>query len=292
LKRDCKRVRSAHRCARGVSRRVTAKETGVLSAHKETARGAPTDEPGGNVENEERPAGPLPDEPVAELRRVPIRENGEPLVDLGELTPKLYWAPRHPVFEYRRYRLGRKRVVEMLAAAAERLPAGLRLAVVECWRPPAIQEAMHAATRERLRAEHPDWPEARLEREADRFSAPMDEHAPPPHTTGGAADVHLIDGAANVLDFTGPYALTDPAGAPAFAEGLSPEAERNRALLREVMGAAGFTNYPAEWWHWSYGDQGWAYRGGHPHALYGAVNPEGLEDADFSFRVRETPGWD
>ena len=40
------------------------------------------------------------------------------------------------------------------------------------------------------------------------------------------------------------------------------------------MLGTGITNYPSEFWHWSYGDQGWAYRGGHPHALFAAITPD------------------
>jgi D-alanyl-D-alanine dipeptidase len=235
---------------------------------------------------------PSPDEPVSALRRVPVRDNGEPLVDFMERCPGLYWSPRHPVFDYRRFRLARRSVAEMLAAAAARLPSGTRLAIVEGWRPPAIQRQMHQETRRRMQAEHPEWSARHLSRMANRFSAPMDLRVPPPHTTGGAVDVHLVDEQGQVLDFQSPYSLLDPAGAPAFPKGLSPEAERNRALLREAMASAGFTNYPSEWWHWSYGDQGWAYRGGHPAAHYAAIEPEGLADADFTFRPHEKPGFE
>jgi D-alanyl-D-alanine dipeptidase len=234
---------------------------------------------------------PSPTEPVSELRRIPIRDNGEPLVDFVELCPALYWTPRHPVFEYQRFRLARKSVAEMLAAASGRLPAGIRLALVEGWRPPEIQRQMHAATRDRMRAQHPEWPPAYLSRMANQFSAPMDTRVPPPHTTGGAVDLHLVGEDDQPLDFTSPYPILDARGAPAAAKGLTPEAERNRALLREVLGATGLTNYPSEWWHWSYGDQGWAYRGGHPAALYAAIEPAGLAEADMRFRPYETPGW-
>lgn len=231
-----------------------------------------------------------PDEPVSALRRLPIHENGEPLVDFVELCPALYWVPRHPVFDYQRFRLARRSVARMLGEAAGRVPRGIRLALVEGWRPPEIQRRMRAETRRRLRAEHPEWAEAHLSRVVNRFSAPMDPRVPPPHTTGGAVDVHLIGENDEMLDFMSPYSILDRRGAPALAAGLSPEAARNREILREAMGGAGFTNYPAEWWHWSYGDQGWAYRGGHPAALYGAIEPQGLDDWDFTFQSREEPG--
>lgn len=232
-----------------------------------------------------------PEEPVSELRHIPIEDAGEPLVDFSELCPDIYWVPRHPVFHYERYRLTRRTVAEMLCRAARSLPDGIRLAVVEGYRAPQIQQQMHEATRERMAREHPEWSPEQLAREAEKFSAPMDDFVPPPHTTGGAVDVHLVNEAGEILDFVSPYTLMDPAGAPALAKGLSEEAERNRRLLREVMAGAGFTNYPSEWWHWSYGDQAWAYRGDHPRALYAAIEPPDLHTRDFTFRPHEEPGF-
>lgn len=232
-----------------------------------------------------------PDEPASAMRGIPIREIGEPLVDL--LTPgsRLFWVSRHPVFAYERFRLLRSGAAKRLAQAAEALPAGLRLAVVEGWRHPEIQRQMHAATRVRFQTQHPEWTPRQISRAANRFSAPMERRVPPPHTTGGAVDVHLVDETGAQLDFYSPYAMLDGKSAPAFAAGLSAEAERNRATLREAMLSSGFTNYPAEWWHWSYGDQAWAYRGGHPEALYGAIEPADLVDANHSFQLHETPGF-
>jgi D-alanyl-D-alanine dipeptidase len=38
--------------------------------------------------------------------------------------------------------------------------------------------------------------------------------------------------------------------------------------LAAALSAAGFVNYPTEWWHWSYGDRYWAMVTGEPAALY------------------------
>jgi zinc D-Ala-D-Ala dipeptidase len=105
-------------------------------------------------------------------------------------------------------------------------------------------------------------------------------------------DAHLVDENLKVLDFASPFDLLDPRGAAMDADGLSETAWGNRELLRRAMGGAGFTNYPSEWWHWSYGDQGWAYRGGHFRALYGAIAPPGLAGEEPEFRIKEQPGWD
>jgi D-alanyl-D-alanine dipeptidase len=149
---------------------------------------------------------------------------------------------------------------------------------------------MYRATCDRLRAAHPDWSEDRLRREVDRFSAPTDPAAPPPHTTGAAVDVHLVDDRGKVIDMISPYDLMDMRAAPRDAEGLTEQARANRLLLRAAMEGAGLTNYPAEWWHWTFGDQSWAYRGGHPEARYGAVVPPGYVDAPVDFSVHPDPG--
>eukprot|EP00958_Prasinococcus_capsulatus_P009397 scaffold912_cov422-Prasinococcus_capsulatus_cf.AAC.17 len=50
-----------------------------------------------------------------------------------------------------------------------------------------------------------------------------------------------------------------------------------RELLKTVMQEVGFKQHPQEWWHFSYGDQMWAYFCGlegsqeECHALYGRV---------------------
>jgi zinc D-Ala-D-Ala dipeptidase len=218
-------------------------------------------------------------EPLAALRRIPIRDNGEPLVDLltfakpaGE--PKLRWAPEHPVFRYERARRCRERIARMLAKAASTLPEGVCLEIVEGWRSPEAQRMMYRATWDEMRGRHPAWSDAALRRQVNRFSAPPDHPVPPPHLTGGAVDLHLARADGERLDFTSPFELTDRGSAAMEAEGLTDAARANRRLLREVLTAVGLTNYAAEWWHWSYGDQGWALRTGAAYAVYGPVGVE------------------
>jgi D-alanyl-D-alanine dipeptidase len=222
---------------------------------------------------------------------VRIEECGEPLVPFLEVCPRLYWVPRHPVFAYERFRLVRAGVAARLSTAAGALPRSTRLAVVEGYRAPAIQAQMNAASRDRVLREHPDWPANQISRKVNRFSAPMDPRVPPPHTTGGAIDVHLVDEHGTPMDMQSPFDMLDLRAAAFEVRGLSEAAQRNRALLAAAMGLAGFTNYPAEWWHWSFGDPGWAYRGGHRAAFYGAIEPEGLETTDMTFRLHDAPGW-
>lgn len=218
------------------------------------------------------PKRPSPGEPVSELRRVPIRECGEPMVDFSIHCPKLVIVK--PVYLYTRATLVRQTVAEMLNRAAEAIPKGFRLGILEGWRPKYIQRRMHLTQWLRFKKLHPDWSEVQLRRIVNRFTHPVDAAAPPPHASGGAVDVMLVDAEGNRLDHSTPFKTFDPHNYPANTKGLSETATKHRAILREAMLAGGMTNYPSEYWHWSYGDQGWAYRG---------ISDFGLRISDFGF---------
>ena len=49
---------------------------------------------------------------------------------------------------------------------------------------------------------------------------------------------------------------------------ISAEAQKNRKIMNRALSAVGFVNYPAEYWHWSYGDRNWAYYKKQAHAIY------------------------
>ncbi len=66
--------------------------------------------------------------------------------------------------------------------------------------------------------------------------------------------------------YMGPFTLT---AARTDYPHLSETARRHRQILCTAMEGAGFSNYPEEWWHWSYGDSGWALRTGTATAWYG-----------------------
>lgn len=206
-----------------------------------------------------------------ELDAVPIEECGEPLVDFLEFCPQLIFAPEHPVFEFPRVHMVRLSVAKMLKDAARRVPAGLRLQIVEGYRPLAVQREHFKHSLEEAKKRFPDADEAKLLLEAGRYSAPPDAPTPPPHLTGGAVDLELIDGSGARLDFISPYEMFDMRHAKMNASGLSAEAEDNRALLREILEPTGLTNYADEWWHWSYGDNGWALRVGANAAIYDRI---------------------
>ncbi|MBT2443933.1 dipeptidase [Streptomyces sp. ISL-36] len=171
---------------------------------------------------------PLSDPRVA---AVEVRECGEPLVDLREVgVLRLGRRPACPGEAPARLRLG---VVDRLVTAQTLLPAGLRLLMIQGYRP--------------------DPPEA-------------------PHATGAAADLTLctVEGAPLWMgsapqDTRSPHRHTT-------APGPDPVAAENRRSLSMAMTTAGFVNYHAAWWHWSYGDRYWACLSGARYAGYGPLD--------------------
>lgn len=214
-----------------------------------------------------------PAEAQDELDAVPIEDNGEPLVDFLAFcnSDKLILAPVHPVFEFPRVHLLRRSVTAMVCQAAQSLPDGLRLQIVEGYRPIKVQRAMYGHALHEARVRMPDADDQTIALEAGRYSAPPDAATPPPHLTGGAVDLEIIGEEGVRLDFTSPFDLNDMNHTAFDAPGISDQARRNRDLLKSVLEPTGLTSYADEWWHWSYGDNGWALRVGAQHAIYDKI---------------------
>jgi D-alanyl-D-alanine dipeptidase len=208
-------------------------------------------------------------EPLTKLRAVPIQDNGEPLVDPRTLSTRIHFAEKHPKFEnLKRTPKVRRRVAEMLAEAADSLPSGIDLVIIEGFRPMHQQQFMYEEIKREFSEKHPDWNKSTLIRMTNTLSAPPDDPCPPPHITGGAVDLSLMRMPSREwLDMTSPFEM-DETSAPGDTQGLTGEAQANRKLLFDTLQKTGLTNYLGEWWHWSYGDSGWALRVGASPAVY------------------------
>ncbi len=215
-------------------------------------------------------------EPLTRLRAVPIGDNGEPLLDPRTLSPRLHFAEKHPRFvDMPRTPQVRRGVAERLAQAATSLPDGTDIILIEGFRPLAQQRFMYEQLKAEFAHKHPEWNKATLHRITNTLSAPPDDPCPPPHTTGGAVDLSLIRvKSGDWLDMTSPFEMDDETSAPGDTMGLSGEAQANRRLLFGALEPTGLTNYLGEWWHWSYGDSGWALRVGADKALYDRLPEE------------------
>lgn len=70
-----------------------------------------------------------------------------------------------------------------------------------------------------------------------------------PHSRGAAVDVTLVDAAGEALDMGTDFDAFTPLAFHGVLE-ITPEQQRNRALLLGIMTAAGWDFYRNEWWHY------------------------------------------
>ncbi|MEU9113100.1 nitrilase-related carbon-nitrogen hydrolase [Streptomyces sp. NPDC048483] len=208
-----------------------------------------------------------------EIAAIAVKECGEALVDVRTAAPALLVAEGR-YDERGAFALLREGVLRRLLAAQEALPDGLRLEVVEGYRPPGLQRRYFEEYADELRAAHPDWDAARVHQAASRYVSPPDIA---PHSAGGAVDLTLVTTDGGHVDMGTPInASPEESDGACYtaAPDLTPAARANRRVLSAALASAGLVNYPTEWWHWSYGDRYWALMTGAEHALYGAKEPD------------------
>jgi len=230
----------------------------------------------------------MPDATERPWRALPIKDCGEPLAplprDLPRVNPHPYACLGAPYpAGHGPWRL-RSAVVRRLLEARSLLQAarpGWDLQIFDAWRPIAVQAFMvdHSLQTELARASpsqraDPAW-RRHMEQQVRRLWAvpSKDPRTPPPHSTGAAVDLTLVDQAGqpvpmgSAIDALGPESHPDHFA----ADSRQTAAHHNRLRLRQAMGAAGFVMHPWEWWHFSHGDQLWAWQTGQVEAPYGTV---------------------
>ena len=206
---------------------------------------------------------------------VPVRESNDPLVDLKNL--KFHISPKRADNNYEGFTLVRQTVAQKLLEAKKYLPEGIDFLFEEGHRPLSIQRKIFDEYYHQLEKENPDWTEDKLKLETSKYVA-LPENVPP-HSTGGAFDITLIDSEGVELDMGSTSDDTPDKNENrnyTFASNISDEAKRNRQILINALEKAGFVNYPAEWWHWSYGDKYWAYCTKNEAALYGRIDNDNI----------------
>jgi len=213
--------------------------------------------------------------------RLPIIESGEPLVPIPvgppsgiRIHPLYYEAGMPGATPEIRLRSG---VVDRLKVAAAALaPHGLALVVFDGYRPLSVQQHLHDTCAADIRRAQPHLTDDELIAAVRHFvAAPnADPTCPPPHRTGGAVDVYLVDAVtgAEILMGTAADEAVAASATRAFEDAVDPNAQHfrdNRRRLFHAMTGAGFTNYYNEWWHFDYGNQRWANVALSANAFYG-----------------------
>lgn len=214
-----------------------------------------------------------------EILAIPVVENHEPLLDLKEQT-QIAFGPSPEIPNNTDYTQMRRTVYEKLLQAQSFLPQGIKLALYEGLRSLTLQKQLFDGHFASLQELHPEWTPEAIFRETTKLVSPVlnqdGSQNIPPHSTGAAVDVYLIDQKGNALsmgiDINDWDATRDTELFFTACPKISEEAKKHRAIMGGALEKAGFVNYPTEYWHWSYGDRYWAYHTGHPHAFYGSVS--------------------
>lgn len=199
---------------------------------------------------------------------IPVRECGEPLVDVRDHSFRVDPRKQDPLGAYAHVR---EDVLARLEHARSLLPAGTDLLFIEGYRPLALQQHYFTEYRDKLGTTHPDWTAEQLHQAASRYVSPP---AIAPHSAGAAVDVTLVDQDGHELDLGTPVNTSPEESDGAcftHAPNLSDHARHHRMLLLNAMENAGFTNYGTEFWHFSAADRYDALMRQKPHARYGPI---------------------
>jgi zinc D-Ala-D-Ala dipeptidase len=224
---------------------------------------------------------------------VPIRECGEELVAIPDIfvftDPHVYVSLGAPYGEFSPYYV-RPGVLERLALAQTKIQAqcpNWRIKIFDAYRPVAVQEFMVNYTKHELaKAQNLDLNDPsndprqgqELMTQVYKFWAEpsLDPATPPPHSTGAAVDITLVDENNCEIDMGGEIDEISDRSIPNYYQSaidlVQLQFDQHRHLLRYCMESAGFQQHPHEWWHFSYGDQMWCYLANlddHKTARYG-----------------------
>ncbi len=212
------------------------------------------------------------------VRAVPIKECNEPLIDIKQNSSLLYGPAPECEETANDYTKMRQSVFKKLCLAQQSLREGLRFRVYEAYRSLKVQQRLFDQEYSRVSQLHPEYDHPQRFLETTRLISPvinLDQSINvPPHSTGAAVDIEVIDQNSASLDMG--MTIKDWSTVPAEqcmteCTSISTKAQENRRMLCQIMEAQGFVNYPTEWWHFSYGDRYWAYLSGADHAVYGTA---------------------
>lgn len=209
-------------------------------------------------------------------QKIPILECGEPLIPIpleqfAVESPHPYEKLGAPYGDASPYHLRQSVVAALMAAQTElqKRHPGWRLHIFDAYRPVAVQQFMvNYAFAEVVQAQQlnsetlSDQQREAVWQEVYKIWAlpSLNPMTPPPHSTGAAIDLTLVDGTGELIDMGSPIDELSLRSHPDYyAHQQEKPYHSHRQLLRDVMASAGFRRHPGEWWHFCLGDQMWAW---------------------------------
>ena len=152
----------------------------------------------------------------------------------------------------------RRGLFQAIQRCVEFLPGShTGVAIFEAYRPLSVQKQYFETALAQMRKENPKMSDAEAMDKASTLVSPVEDHVPP-HSTGAAVDMVLVDvnrfsplpmGRFGAIWGSNPHAQTF------IMDGIDNEELENRKRLYLAATQAGLVNYPEEWWHFSLGDR-------------------------------------
>ena len=198
-----------------------------------------------------------------------IIDNGEALISLQGVDFKLIYEPS--IMQDYRYLIR-----EGLLPKIERISHSLQLedktlVIRSAWRSFEHQRALFDGCFTRIRKEFPKKNQEEIHHLVSNFVAPFNKST---HATGGAIDALILDNKTNtILNFGTNDGLEIHLNQKCYPlhPDISEEAKENRALLMGLFQNEGFVCDLKEFWHFDYGNVGWAIETGRDCALYDII---------------------
>lgn len=197
---------------------------------------------------------------------IKIQENGEKLVNITKICSDLVvdLDPKRPAYF-------RETVAKMICKAKSFLPKGVTFIIGDAWRSQKIQKDIHKDFYCMFKKEHPNWSDKLIKAEIDQYVAPYKGKEVSGHMTGAAVDLRLIYKKNGRKLPMKSKKLSYQENALSGQKELPRYILKNRKIMFEALKKAGLSNYPKEYWHWSYGDLWWAKRNKESKVFYGPV---------------------
>ena len=215
---------------------------------------------------------------ISPFQTIPIEECGEALIKLSPDRFLLEPAYFEQGFSDTPDLYVREGVYQKLEKIEAKLAGRYRLLIWDPWRSREIQQRIFEHFDKKIRSENIGKSEAELQHLVGTFVSPAnDMNRIPPHSTGGAIDLTLVDSNGNQIDMGTVFDdTTSRARTDYFATNeINQIIQGNRERLLDIMATEGFVNYPDEWWHFDYGTQlGVLNSGGLGVAVYGEVSAD------------------
>ncbi len=212
---------------------------------------------------------------------MPVKEDHTPLISLQDSDFNLIFEKS--IQKNYRY-LVRKEVYEKIGRISKLLDnQGKKLIIRSAWRSFEHQQKLWDQKASFMKKKHPEKTIEEIDEIVSRFIAPKNQST---HSTGGAVDALIYDLRKKcVLDFGTNDGLHIDLNEKCYPKhpDISEEAKKNRKLLMKLFEDEDFVCDHKEYWHFDYGNIGWAVEKNKEYANYGILKESYVQSAILNY---------